>query len=39
MGVQQAESTDWAAILGGTAVALGALILAGRALRQNQDNQ
>jgi len=37
--VQQAESTDWAAVLGGTAVALGALLLAGRALWQNRDNQ
>lgn len=37
--VQQAASTDWAAIVGGTAVALGALILAGRALCQNRDNQ
>jgi hypothetical protein len=37
--VQQAESTDWAAVVGGVAVGLGALILAGRALWQNRDNQ
>ena len=37
--IQQAASTDWASIVGGTAVALGALILAGRALWQNRDNQ
>jgi len=37
--VEQAESTDWASIVGGTAVAVGALILACRALWQNRDNQ
>jgi hypothetical protein len=37
--VQQAGSTDWAAIVGGTALGLGALILAGRALWPNRDNQ
>jgi len=37
--VQQAESTDWAAIVGGTTVALVALILVGRALWQNRGNQ
>jgi len=37
--VQQAESTGWASIVVGAAVAVGALILAGRTLRQNRDNQ
>jgi len=39
MEMQQAGSTGWAAILGGTAVALGALFLVDRALSQNRDNQ
>jgi len=38
-GVQQAASTDWAAVVGGVAVGVGALILMGRALWQNRDNQ
>jgi len=37
--VQQAESTDWTAIVGGTAVALVGLFLAGRAAWQNRENQ
>jgi hypothetical protein len=37
--VQLAESTDWAAVFGVTAVTLGALVLAGRALWPNQNNQ
>jgi len=38
-GAQQAASTDWAAVVGGTAAALVGLFFVGRALWQNRDNQ